>query len=285
MATTSNVSFTTPFTKAFLAKHNSFAARVEFRFDCVSHSLTLLRVNYWKNKDVVHLDTPLADDPLIPQGEILPLYQQASMIAVEWSRKFPLEKLSDNTYKTSSWKPTLVFYANSIEEAFLYWMLYDLYPQVHMVSLNEFIMMNMKPTQQQLKDLQAHEQTFQNLISKMNAQLPFTPEEEAFLENSKSTISFTKGPKGNVENLLKIHAEIAKVQFPQKLDSESNIFSLQTIIESKQGPALVDKNNFYVKTLQKLPNKKKENTTTNIEKKSITKEENKKTETNIYEMD
>ena len=276
MAATSNISFTIPFTKAFLVRHNTFAARVEFKFDCVLHSLTLLRVNYWKNKDVVHLDTPLADDPVIPHDEIIPLYQQASMIAVEWSRKFPLEKSSDNTYKTSPWSATLIFCANSTEEVFLYWMQYDLYPKSHMASIDKFLMTKMKPTDQQLRDLKANEQAFKRIISKMNEQIPFTLEEEALIENSKSAVSFTKGPKSTVESLVKVHAEIAKIPFPQKLDSVTGLFPLQTIIESKQGPALIEKNNLYVRVREKLGKTKEEKPPADVEKKAGT---------NIYEMD
>ena len=254
-AISNNISLTVPFTKAFLARYGRLAARVELKFDFAANSLSLLHVNFWQSKDVVHLDTPLADDPTLPSVEVMAFYQKASMMAVEWSRLFPLEKQKDNTYKTTPWDATLIFYANSVEETFLYWMLYDLYPKDRVHSFNQFLAENMKPSEHQLAALKANEAMFESILTKCNTHTPLTPEEKGLLDHSQPVLSFLKGPKKEINSLLKIHSEMKKIPFPQPLDSLTKLFPLRTTIESKETYGFAEKNKLYLESLPKRASK------------------------------
>ncbi|MBS0615601.1 MAG: hypothetical protein JSR58_03495 [Verrucomicrobia bacterium] len=233
MAAITSTSSEPVFTKAFLAKNNSLSARTELVFDKSSNTLTLAQVNLWKSKEVVHLDTPLADDPeLCHAKDVAELYHQACLIAVSWSRAFPLEKLKDNSYKTEDWNATVVIKVRSPEEAFLYWILYNFYPQNDMQKLDALAAQYTSPPRSHLELIRQNTPKYQAMFSKIKNGDELTPEEDAFLEQTRPLFNFVDDPKNKIESLKQMREEFKKIHYLQVLERPENVFSMADMISA-----------------------------------------------------
>lgn len=236
MAATSNVSSAVPFTKAFIVKHEKFSARVEFLFNQTASTLTLMRVNFWKSKEVAHLNLALAGDPDVPPKDRILLYREAALLGMTWSQQFPREKNPDGFYTTTPWTAKLSLQGNSPEEAFLYWVLYDLYPKNNIEDFEHKFSERAEYQNESLKLLGTDSEKVMQVISKVQQKQDLTPEEELFVV--EKFVPFQKmigGLKDDKAKFQKYYNEFQKLKFPQELVRLAASIALQEFIPILNG--------------------------------------------------
>lgn len=252
MATTTAVN-STSFTKAFLVEHKSFKARAEFLFDAAKNSLTLNRLNFWENKDTVHLTIPLADDNLSPEDTIL-LYSKAAELALIWARQFPIEKNRDGTYKTTPWESDTVFQAHSPEEGFLYWMLYYFLPKGNDEEFVEILQKGMAPT----ANLDLMFESVEDMLKikmKLDKQQPLTTKEREIVEKVKPAIPKIEEVHSDPAILEKMLAQFRKIKYPQVMHRSLGD-NIETTVRAAK-TELAKRSQLYAHALQKRPSKTK----------------------------
>ena len=246
MAATFNVSSAMPFTKAFIVKYEQISARVEFEFNEAPACLTLVRVNFWKSKEVAHLNLSLAGDPDVPPKERMLLYREAALLAVTWSQQFPREKKPDGFYRTTPWSATLAIKGNSPEEAFLYWILYDLHPKNN-IDYFEKKFGERAEQKECLEVLGLQSSKVMQIISKVQQKEDLTLEETRFVVEKlvlfQQMISSLKDDKSKFQQY---YNEFQKIKFPQELVRLGGAVELQKFIPALNGRFLQQRVESYI---------------------------------------
>lgn len=244
---------TTPFTKAYLVKHENRSARVAFLFDKSTSSLTVSKINFWKSKEIVHLNLPLADDPdVTPQAKIM-LYKEAVFLALEWSKYFPLEKPANNSPKTILWNATISFFANSSEEAFILWFLIEQYPHDDKLSFARIVDHKYKMGVEMKEFFWTYHDTLKSINLKKINHLPCTEEEDLLLSRCATLLKTENIPRTQEEIQQDVKNRLKQLRYPQKLSQIGSMLSVRDRIEVLKNTPFDEKVEFYIKALDARP--------------------------------
>ncbi|MBS0615600.1 MAG: hypothetical protein JSR58_03490 [Verrucomicrobia bacterium] len=243
------------FTKAFLVRHEKYAARAEFCFDKARGSLTLNRLNYWESKEIVHLTYPLADDSL-PSFDTVTLYYRAAELALEWRKKFPTEeKNPDNTYKVIPWNAEITFIAHSPEEAFLYWMLFYFMPKENEDDFVEILRKGQSYSKEQNEFMANNAHRMQALGQKVRQGYVPNAEERKLVDQFRFVLPQIDNVHSDPKTLKKMLEGFRKLKFPQIMCRPENDDIEITVQAAKV--ELTKRAKAYESALEKRPSKTK----------------------------